>query len=310
MMIDILDDILGTLALSGVLYFRTDFSGPWAVQVPTLQHAARFHLVLEGSCWVEPQGAKGIMLGPGDMILIPDGLSHTLADTPGRPAPSLETVLEEAGYDGNQVLTLGETQNSATTKMLCGHFSFRDGAHHPVLDSLPDHVLITGATREEHPWLDELLSLLGRRALTEEMGGKSSVKRMSEIVFIEILRNGIARTPRMDAMLAGFRDRQISRAVLAIHQTPEIAWTVDSLASEAGMSRSGFAERFREFLGVGPITYLTEWRLQKALSLLGETQQSIQEIANSTGYQSAAAFTRAFAAKFGAAPRDFRGERT
>ena len=80
------------------------------------------------------------MLGPGDMILIPDGLSHTLADTPGRPAPSLETVLEEAGYDGNQVLTLGETQNSATTKMLCGHFSFRDGAHHPVLDLSLIHI--------------------------------------------------------------------------------------------------------------------------------------------------------------------------
>ena len=303
---DILDDILGTPALSGVLYFRTDFSGPWGVQVPDLKGAARFHLVLEGSCRVEPAGIQAATLGPGDMIMIPRGLPHTLADAPGRAAPPLETVLEQAGYDVRQVLTLGETTDSAATKMLCGHFSFRDGAAHPVLDGLPNHILITAETRAENPWLDELLSMLARRAMTEQMGGTSSIKRMSEIVFIEVLRNGIASSTQMDAMLAGFRDRQISRAIQAIHRAPEQTWTVDSLASEAGMSRSSFAERFRAFIGIGPISYLTEWRLQKALSLVHETERSIQEIAGMSGYQSAAAFTRAFASKFGAAPREYR----
>ncbi|MEO1531064.1 MAG: cupin domain-containing protein, partial [Pseudomonadota bacterium] len=148
---DILDDILDTLNLEGALYFRTDFSGPWAVTVPQHLNAARFHFVLQGSTWVEIEGGPRLRLSAGDLLMIPRGRSHVLADREGRQAPPLETVLADAGYDGRGVLAVGAGDPGAETQMVCGHFSFRSRAEHPILKALPDHVLITAAMRLQTP---------------------------------------------------------------------------------------------------------------------------------------------------------------
>ena len=303
---DVLDDILDTLDLKGVLYFRTDFSGPWSVTVPDLAQAARFHLVVQGLCRVELASGSAVDLGPGDLVLIPKGQSHVLADGPGREAPPLETVLEATGYDGSGVLAVGGGDPSASTQMVCGHFSFRDRADHPILRALPDHVVITAAMRAREPWLDEMLRLVARRVFSDSVGSAASVTRLSEIVFIELLRAGIGQGEQFTALMDAYRDVQIGRALELIHRTPERGWTVESLAAEIGMSRSRFADRFSELTGVGPMTYLADWRLQKALSLLDDTRSSIQQVAGRTGYKSAAAFSRAFSGKFGVPPTEYR----
>jgi len=303
---DVLDDVLDTLDLKGALYFRTDFSPPWAVTVPDLGQAARFHLVVQGRCHVTCPDGIAVDLGPGDLVLIPRGRTHVLADGEWREAPPLETVLRDAGYDGEGVLVVGEGDSGAATQMICGHLSFRENADHPILRALPDCIVITAAMRAREPWLDEMLRLAARRLFSGEIGSEAAVTRLSEIVFIELLRAGIEQSPGLKAVIEALHDRQVGRALQLIHATPSAPWTVERLATEVGMSRSRFAERFSALVGTGPMAYVADWRLQKALALLGDSRCSVQQVAARTGYQSPAAFTRAFAGKFGVAPTEYR----
>lgn len=306
---DILDDILDTLNLKGVLYFRADFSNRWAVTVPDLEQAARFHLVVQGTTHVQFADGDAVTLGPGDLVLIPRGRSHILADQACKSAPALETVLADANYDGRGVLVVGEGDKDASTQLVCGHLVFRPGADHPLLRALPDYLVTTASMRAREPWLDEMLRVLVRRAFSGEMGSAASVTRLSEIVFIELLRVGVEQSPQLASVLEAFRDNQIGKALQVIHAAPAETWTVDRLASEVGMSRSRFAERFSHLMGTSPMAYLSDWRLQKALSLLEGSQCSVQEVASRSGYQSSAAFSRAFSGKFGVAPSAYRRAR-
>lgn len=247
---DGLDDILETLKLKGALYFRTDFSGPWGVTVPDLGQAARFHLVVQDQCRVELASGQGADLGLGDLIMIPKGQSHVLADTVVRAAPPLEAVLEAVGYEGSGVLAVGEGDEMASTQLICGHLDFRHLANHPVLHALPDHIVVTAAMRAREPWLDELLRLMTRRVFSDALGSEATVTRLSEMMFVEILRAGVGQNAEQTPPLQAFRDQQIGRALELIHRAPEQPWTVESLASATGMSRSRFAERFRELLGI------------------------------------------------------------
>lgn len=303
---DVLDDILDTLDLKGALYFRTDFTPPWAVTVPDYAQAARFHLVVQGRCHVQFASGAAAELGPGDLVLIPMGRSHVLADSAGRKPAMLETVLSESGFRGNGVLVLGEGDAAAATQMICGHFSFRSGADHPLLRALPEYLVVSAATRARQPWLDEMLRLVARKMFSEEIGSPAAVTRLSEIVFIELLRLGVGQCDDLKRIIGAFQDRQIGRALQLIHEQPEADWSVDSLAGAVGMSRSRFAERFSQLLGLGPMSYLADWRLQKALALLERSHFSVQQIAHAAGYRSPAAFSRAFTGKFGVAPSAYR----
>lgn len=303
---DILNDILDTLKFKGALYFRTDFSSPWATTVPEFEQAARFHLVIQGTCHVGFPNGEVVTLSAGDLILIPRGRSHRLMDRPGRDAPPLEQVLSAVGYQGEGVLAVNKGDDSASTQMVCGHFSFRSGADHAILRALPDYILTTSAMRAREPWLDEILRLVARRVFSEEMGSAAVVTRLSEIIFIELLRIGINQSAELQTVLEAFHDQKIGRALELIHSQPSSPWTVERLAAEVGMSRSRFAERFRELMSTGPMAYLSDWRLQKALAMLDDSRTSIQQVATHTGYQSPAAFTRAFTGKFGVSPRDYR----
>lgn len=303
---DILDDVLDTLGFSGVLYFRTDFSAPWSVEVPDHEGAARFHVVVQGECHVAFPSGDSVCLRPGDMVLIPRGRSHVLSHAPDASAAPLETVLQDAGYDGRGLLIVGDGDPTAATRMICGHLTFRPGADHPLLRALPDHILATAGDRVEDPWLDDVLRLAARRIFAGGPGSEAAVRRLSEIVFIEVLRGGLARHVGLNAIAEAFLDRHIGRAIELMHARPEEDWTVEKLASEVAMSRSRFADRFGALMNMGPMSYLAEWRLQKALSMLEDSRASVQQIARQTGYRSPAAFSRAFSGKFGRPPSAYR----
>lgn len=303
---DPLDDILGTLDLRGALYFRTHFTGDWSVRVPDLERAARFHLVVSGTCHIAVAGGGCLTLGPGDLAMIPAGRSHILSsDGIIDKTPDLETVLQDAGYDGKGVLVVGQGNDRDATQMVCGHFTFRRGADHPFLRALPDHLMVTAADRARQPWLDDCLRLIARRVLSGSLGSVAAATRLSEVLFIEVLNAHIGGGPLVGFMQA-FTDPQIGKALAAVHDRPSADWTVDSLARHVGMSRSRFSDRFSHLVGVGPMAYIADWRLQKALSMLDGGGVSVQEVATQSGYKSPAAFTRAFAAKFGVPPRSFR----
>lgn len=305
-MIDVLSDIFETIRLRGALYFRTDYSAPWAVTVPVLSSAARFHLVIQGRCHIELASGNSADLGPGDLILIPRGLAHVLADRPGRMPAPMEQVIEESGYDGRGTFVVGKGDAAAATQMVCGHLGFAEGADHPLLRALPEVIVMTPADRARNPLLDETLRLVVRRVFTDGLGKSAAITRLSEVFFIESICASVEQSPELARIIGAMTDTHVGRALELIHQDPGRAWTVDSLAQEVGMSRSRFAERFSELVGEGPMGYLADWRLQQALSLLARPRVSVQEVAAKVGYQSSAAFTRAFAQKFGAPPSEFR----
>ncbi len=303
---DILDDVFNVLDLKGALYFRTDFCSPWGVTVPDYQAVARFHLVIQGRCFVKIGKQDTIELNAGDLIMIPRGVSHQLLDHPDRPAPPLEQVLEQTNYQGKGLLVVGDGDPLATTQMVCGHLSFRDRADHPILQVLPDYLMMANSCRAKHPLLDNILRLITQRIFDDSLGASASVTRLSEIVFIELLKAGISEQPALLTLLEGLQDPKIGHSLSLMHQQPQNPWTVESLANEVAMSRSRFAQRFNQLIGVGPMGYLADWRLQKALTLLEKTHLSVQQIAQQTGYHSASSFTRAFSGKFGMAPRELR----
>jgi AraC family transcriptional activator of mtrCDE len=305
-MADVLSDIFETIRLRATFYFRTDYSPPWAITVPAYQDTARFHLVIQGRCHVALASGRTADIGPGDLIVIPRGQEHVLADRPGRRPAPLERVLQDAGYNGTGVFVLGKGDRSASTQMVCGHFGFTEGADHPLLRALPEVIVMTAADRARHTMLDEVLRLVVRRVFVEGLGAAAAISRLSEVFFIEAVRASIERCPELARVIGAMTDPQIGRALELVHQDPAKPWTVESLASQIGMSRSRFAERFSELMGDGPMSYLTDWRLQRALVLLGQPRVSVQDVAAKVGYQSAAAFTRAFTQKFGAPPSEFR----
>ncbi|RJY12516.1 AraC family transcriptional regulator [Parashewanella spongiae] len=303
---DILDDVFNTLNLQGALYFRTDFSSPWGVTVPQYSNAARFHLVLQGHCYVKISEEKVIHLTVGDLILIPRGVSHIISDVPNGKAPPLERLLTDVGYTGDGVLTVGSGDINASTQLVCGHFSFREQADHPILRALPDYLVSSATFRAKHPLMDEILRMISRRVFDDHLGSAASVTRLSEIVFIELIRSGIQQNSALSSILEACRDPKISQSLKLIHSQHSQPWTVESLASKVAMSRSRFSDRFSKLIGTGPMAYLSDWRLQKALALLDSSRMSVQQIADQTGYQSPSAFTRAFSGKFGASPSDYR----
>lgn len=303
---DILNDIVDTLDLKGALYFRTDFTPPWAIGVPRYEQAARFHLVVQGRCFVRLASGAFVELGPGDLILIPGGAEHALCSAPGIPPTDLETVVKETGYDGRGVFALGASDEAASVRMVCGHFTFRTGADHPLLRALPDHFLVTSSVRAQNAWLDEILGLIVRRIFANPEKSAATITRLSEVIFLETLRACADQSPALAKIIAGTRRKQIGEALLLMHERLGESWTLESLATSVGMSRSKFAEQFRDAIGCAPMAYLGEWRMQKAISLLTAARLSVQEIAVETGYQSPAAFTRAFTQKMGMPPKEFR----
>ncbi|RXH05754.1 AraC family transcriptional regulator [Bradyrhizobium guangzhouense] len=306
-MFDILSDVFETIRLKGTLYFRTDYSPPWAITVPEYEQAARFHFVIQGCCHVSLSSGANIVLEPGDVVLIPRGRGHVLADRLGRAPAPLERVIQDSGYDGKGAFVIGKGDPQATTQMVCGHLGFSQGADHPLLGALPEVIVITQADRGRYPLLDEALRLIARQALSDEAGAAASIARLSEIFFIEAVRASVERHPPLANVMTAMTDRHIGRALELVHETPGDPWTVETLAKASGMSRSRFAERFTELVGVAPMAYVMEWRLQIALARLGSSKASVKEVAAQAGYQSAAAFARAFSQRFGIPPTDTRG---
>lgn len=303
---DVLSDIFETIRLRGTLYFRKDFTPPWGTTVPELGKAARFHHVVSGQCYISVDRAPPVMLQSGDFAIVPAGASHVLSGEPAIQAPPLEQVLARAGYRGEGVLALGAGNAAAGTQLVCGHFTFAEGSDHPVLRALPNLIVIPSAARTQRPWFDAVLRLLVEHVFGQHSGADAVVTRLSEIVFFEAIRSAGDEAPQLRQLIQSFADPQIGQAVVLIHRDPKRNWTVEDLALSVGMSRTRFASSFHDAIGTGPITYLAEWRLQRAVQQLRSNRRSISEIAHANGYASAAAFSRAFSGRFGTSPRDWR----
>ncbi|MEL6284181.1 MAG: AraC family transcriptional regulator [Pseudomonadota bacterium] len=311
-MLDLLSDIFAKLSVQGTLYFRTSFSAPYGVQVPQYENVARFHYAHRGSCWLSVAGREqAIFLDQGDLVIVPHGASHCLMSRrfPPEDALPLDTVLEQASYDGKGVLVFGgegQPDGGGGTQLICGHFSFAPGGRHLIFDLLPDHLHIARYGETAGPWLSETLKMIGAEIEQGLPGSDLIAMRLAETILAHTLRIYLQNATAKGGPLIGFADPHIGRALAAMHADPTRAWTVELLAREAGLSRSGFANRFSAMLGITPMDYLKRWRMQIARALLATQGASVAEAAEQAGYRSEAAFSRAFKSETGYAPSAYR----
>ena len=308
-MLDLLSDILTKLSLKGTLYFRTSFTEPWGIRVPTYENCARFHYVHRGECVVRVEGDDKILrLAKGDLVLIPHGSAHILNCRHSGPedALPLEDVLEQSGYDGKGLLVYGGNDPDMETQLICGHFCLAKGSRHVLFERLPASIVISDYGTEAGGWLEATLRVIGAEAGGTKLGADLIALKMSEAIFAQAVRRYIEAEADENGALSGFADAHLARALTAFHQNPVMHWTVESLSKEAALSRTNFATRFSEKLGITPMQYVTSWRMQIARSALIERNVSVAEAADLCGYASEAAFSRAFKKEIGNSPAEYR----
>jgi len=304
---DVLSDILGALRLRGTLYFSTDFRRPWGLRVPRLQRVARFHLVMRGTCWVRVIGhGEPVLLEAGDLILIPHGAEHVLADTPDTPCRTVDEVVKAAGFTGRGALVIGGEDTGAPTRMVCGHFAFAEGLDHPLVAQLPAALVVRWDEEVRGSPLEDAFRFIVREVQDGRPGHEAVVARLSEVLFVQAVRFWAEHAEPNEGLLAALADPRLAGVLAAMHAEPAAPWTLESLSREAAMGRTAFAERFRAVVGDTPLRYLTQWRMQQAKRLLAESDWSLDHIAERVGYDSAASFSRAFRKVCGSSPGAYR----
>ncbi len=296
---DTLSDVLNLMHLRGCVYFLRNFAAPWGMEMPDGPYA-QFHMVVRGRCWLRFEDIT-VGLAGGDVVVFPGGEGHVLLDDPNTvPVPGM-TVLK--AHAARQPIFVGGGERA---RLLCGHFEFDRSFRHPLVEELPRLIHIKGLSAEQPGWFEAVTHMLIRETGADEPGATTVVDRLAEVLFIQVLRAYLLRSRPVRGFLAAVRDEQINRALKAIHAAAGSELTLVDIARQAGMSRSNLARRFKEILGETPINYLTRWRMLKARELLRISGRSLSDIAESVGYGSEAAFSRAFKRQFKQSPGVFR----
>jgi AraC-like DNA-binding protein len=302
---DVLTDVLQTVRVNAVCYGRVELTAPWGFQADATADAL-FHVVLRGACVLEVDGVDGeVQLSSGDLFALPHGNAHVLRDASGTPARPLAELLACKNESGDRVARYGGGGSAAT--LVCGAFHFEDQRNNPLLNVLPPLILIRGEEGRAVQWLEPTLQFIAAEAVSDQPGAQTVLSRLADILFIQIVRAHLAGASEKDrGWLRALAEPQIGAALSLIHQDPAHAWTVASLAQRVGMSRSTFAGRFTELVGEPPLHYVTRWRMQKAAGLLRDGRATLADIADRVGYESEAAFSKAFKRWVGSAPGAYR----
>jgi AraC family transcriptional regulator, alkane utilization regulator len=316
---DILSDVLGVIRISGAVLFHGEFSAPWCVSTPPASLMARvlmpgakrlilFHIIAEGECWAERHGSPPLHLAAGDVIALPFGDAHALADAPGHPPTPIAALLPPRPWATFPVVRHGGS--GPRTRILCGFLHADDVPLHPLLASLPPMLRVRSRMAEPAPRLEAIIGYTLEEARAARPGVSCLLTRLVDILFVEILRRHLEDLPQEEIRpLAGLKDSQVRRALELLHSEPRRRWTLDDLAQRTGTSRSVLAERFKTVMGCAPIQYLTQWRLQLAAHQLCQPQESVAQVAAQFGYESEAAFNRAFKRYLGEPPATWRRKR-
>lgn len=319
---DVLSEVLSGVRMTGAVYFDIRACAPWSAETPALssirtrvmpefEHVIAFHIVLDGRCWAQlgDESESPVRMERGDAILFTQGDAHVLNTEPGRRAePDFEIyrrsvdrplpfVLDELGADGEP------------SRLVCGYIGCDARPFNPIVSSLPRMIHVRTAEGDGNRTID-LIRIAVEESTNRREGGETVLAKLSELMFVQALRRYIDSLPSdSKGWLSGLRDPHVGAALSLIHGRPDEDWTQDRLAEEIGMSRSAFAERFSYYVQESPVRYLTRWRMQLALRLLDSPGASIAEVANRVGYQSEAAFSRAFKKHVGVPPGEWRRHR-
>lgn len=317
---DALSEVLRAVRLTGAIFFTLEARGePWAAEalpsarfgpilMPGAQHVIEYHVVRSGSGWGGLLDAPPVRLEAGDIIAFPRGDAHVLSSAPGlRETPSLDAYREVARLGRPCAVTLGVAGRPLAASMVCGFLGCDARPFNPLLEALPRMLHLRARAQRDGAWLEHLVGAALSEAEAGRVGGGSVLSRVSELMFVELVRRHVEAMPAEGAgWFAGLRDPHVGRALNLLHARSAEPWTLDRLAREAGLSRSSLAERFARLVGQPPMQYLARWRMQLAAGALENGARQVAQVAAEVGYESEAAFSRAFHKLVGMPPAAWR----
>ena len=302
---DVLADVLDSLSLKGRVFCRCELSAPWAIGL-SAGDLSHFHIIERGTCWLRFHGEPdAIALDEGDLLLVIPGRGYQLSDDPGTPPIPVQDLAGGAEWGLHTVLRHGGGGKAAN--LLCGAFEF-EGLHaQSFLRVFPEWIRVRKNDLPGNEWLESTSRFLQRETQHPEIGAATIVTSLLDVLFVEAVRIWLRHQPPTAAgWLGALRDPSIGAALGLIHQTPQKRWTVPTLSAAVGLSRSPFAAKFTALVGQPPMVYLKRWRLQLAASLMRQEALGLSTIAERVGYETTAAFSRAFTREFGVSPGRYR----
>ncbi|ABS25804.1 AraC family transcriptional regulator [Anaeromyxobacter sp. Fw109-5] len=318
---DPLSDVLQSVRLSGAVFFHIEGSSPWVAEappsravagifMPRAQHVIEYHAVTRGGCWGGIVGERPARLDAGDVIVFPQGDAHVLSSEPGlRAPPDLATYASLLDGPPPVHIPLGGG-GADRAEILCGFLGCDARPFNPLLATLP-RVLHARLADARGSALETFMEAALRETRERRPGGESVLARLSELMFVEVVRSYLAALPAGNTgWLAGLRDEFVGRALALLHGRPAHPWTLDELARKVALSRSALAERFTQLVGRPPMQYLAGWRMQLAAGLLLGDSAGVSQVAAEVGYASDAAFSRAFKKAVGVPPAAWRRSRS
>jgi len=326
---DILSDLLRAIRLRGAIFFYVEGAEPWVAETPQsnliipailpgVDHLMEFHVVVRGSCWAAIAGEEPVRLHEGDIVIFPQGDHHVISSAPGLRArlvdpgvffaPKPPQLPFSISVDGEgQTTALLDGGGSDRTTIVCGFLGFDTKPFNPLLASLPRVLRIPELAGDGRSWIATFMRSLVEESNRKRPGGEAVLERMSEMLFVEVLRHYADELPQdQTGWLAGMRDPGVGRALALMHARPAEDWTLERLGDEAAISRSTLHERFVHFIGRPPMQYLAQWRMQLAAGWLRDTDAKVIDVALEVGYENEAAFARAFRRAVGESPGAWR----
>jgi AraC-like DNA-binding protein len=321
---DTLSDVLRGVRLKGAIFFDVETAAPWVAEAPPAKlvaptimpgsgHVIEYHVITSGSCWASIVGDKQepVALSAGDVVAFPQGDAHVLSSAPGMRG-NVEMSLFQAPEGAPELPLLLNMDGGGKERahVVCGFLGCDTAPFNPLLDALPRIMRLSHAVSGRSEWLAQFSRFAVMETKEKRQGGNGILSRLGEIMFAELVRNHVETLPEhAKGWLGGLKDRHVGRVLNLLHKEPARNWTLEGLAKDVGISRSALAERFTAYVGVPPMKYLQKWRLQLAASNLLEGTANIASIAEEAGYESEAAFSRAFKKATGMPPAEWRNHR-
>jgi AraC-like DNA-binding protein len=316
---DAFSEILSGVKLNGAVFFTAEFSAPWGLSTPSskimaaniapgAEHLVLYHLVIEGGAVIELLDGHSTELKPGDVVVFPHGDAHHMSSGHGakRPFPNYGI---NAKIEARDLSPLHAGGGGDTSRFVCGYMTCDPYLSRPILSGLPPVLKVNIRTDRSGHWLESSILHLVEEAASGRFGSEAMLAKLSEALFVDTLRRYVASLPEQQiGWLAGTRDPIVGKSLSLMHGRVAHPWTIADLADEVGISRSALVERFTRYLAEPPMTYLTRWRLQLAARSLEKTSRGVAEIAADVGYESEAAFNRAFKREYGQPPGRYRSD--
>lgn len=324
---DPLSDVLSSVRLRGAVFYYVTCRNPWVAEAPPAQriadavmpgadHVIAYHLIVKGDAWAAMDGEAPVRLAPGDLVMFPRGHGHVVASAPGmRALPddgswvyatrNQPKPIPVAYYRGNVEPGMEVPSEQTSTIVICGFIGCDRKPFNPLIEALPRllHLCADGVGA----WVPAMLQQAVAESRTRRPGSAAVLERLSETMFVDAARRYLETLPEnASGWLAALRDRYVGKAIALMHERPAEPWTVDELGKQAGLSRSALHERFIALVGQPPMQYLTNWRMQRGAQLLRDEGANVATIALEVGYDSEAAFARAFKRAVGQPPAAWR----